>query len=211
MPTSNTIDGLSVADNFLPAGLVTAAAMEWPGCIWPHWYKYQDDSYQRTTSRCTFEELPPALKLCLAEMAKVSLEDDKCDIWPDLSLYGAGLHEIPAGSQLPIHRDADRHATRPWSRRYSMSLYLTPKWEEEHGGHLRIFPDLEISDGALRSEFFNADSMLISPTFNRLVTRKHTDKAWHEVTKTMITRRSLSLFWYSTLQDARSRATATFI
>src|SRR5687767_13971046 len=91
---------------------------------------------------------------------------------PDLGLWGAGLHEMPAGSEgLGWHSDAERHPHLGLGRARSGVLYLCGDG------------DLEFRDGAK-----------VAPAPGRLVI--FDGAAAHRVGAVTQLRRSISLFWY---------------
>lgn len=150
---------LVVRDRFASGAEVAAALAAWPADGW-----HQYESGKRATVPSAM--LPEPLAVLIYRMATMPGE------WvPDLGLWGAGLHEMPAGPGLGWHTDAERHPHLGLGRTRSGVLYLCGDG------------DLEFRDGAR-----------VAPAPGRLVV--FDGAASHRVGPVTATRRSLSLFWY---------------
>lgn len=165
-----------VIDDFAPIGLINAARASWPGPTWEHWHRYTGTHGNKYASKDASRLTEPC-RLLIARMAELTPDRDS---WPDLVLYGAGMHWIPEGGRLPLHFDAQTHPLHGWSRRWNAVLYL----DCPSGGEL---------------VFRNAAGQIIqqvAPLINRLALFETT--AEHEVLPVLAgDRRSLSLFWWA--------------
>lgn len=56
------------------------------------------------------------------------------------SPLGGGVHSIPPGGLLGIHRDFNRDEAGLW-RRVNVLVYLQPEWDDSWGGHLQLHGD----------------------------------------------------------------------
>ena len=161
---------IKIINNFcLPLAL--AASNEWPSGDWPHWHLYDGNNSVKRASKDHYR-LTPACKLLIAKMAETSVPDG---LFPDLSLHGAGMHEIPQGGYLRSHKDSEKHPVKPWFRKLNMVLFINSC----EGGELVIENHEPISPKPGKAVIF-------SPNLS------------HEVIPvTEGIRMSLSLFWWS--------------
>ncbi len=109
----------TIQDELIPPRLWRAAQADWPSEDWAGWHAYADG---KRASR-SIESAPRSIQRCLevlADNAPITTES----VFPDLSFYGSGLHELPAMRGLKWHRDAARHPLRPWQRVQTAILYL---------------------------------------------------------------------------------------
>lgn len=169
-----------VKDNAFPLPLIAAANAEWPNEDWQHWHVYGDDHARKLATKDE-SRITPACRLLLHEMARFVDPLLPEDSFPDLSLHGAGMHELPDGGFLARHLDSDSYSQRPsWRRAASGVLYLNDGFSG--GGFC-----LEESGEAVR----------IEPKRNRLVLFRSSDDAWHWVEEVRGgSRRTLALFWW---------------
>lgn len=166
---------LTVRDGFATPAEAAAAVAAWPAAGW-HVY----GPHKRATVPGT--PLPGPIAALLHRMAALPFPG----LTPDLGLWGAGLHEMPAGAAgLGWHTDADRHPVIGFGRARSGVLYLCGDG------------DLEFADGTR-----------VPPAPGRLVL--FDGSAPHRVGPVAAARRSVSLFWYGPPAPAGStRATFT--
>lgn len=173
---------IEVIDNAVSMGLVSAAQVEWPNDTWPHWHRYNDCNSVKYSSKDA-TRLTPACRLLVDEIAQRDVPDG---FFPDLTLYGAGMHMIKRGGHLSLHRDAERHPVTGWYRRLNAVLYLT----DCSGGELVI------------------GNKVIKPVAGRLVTFSCELKHSVNVVESGV-RNSLALFWWS-LDGSGDTTSATF-
>jgi hypothetical protein len=159
---------LTICDHLIPERLWRAASADWPGDDWSGWHAYADG---KRASR-SVETAPRSIRLCLEFLALRS-PLFAAEAFPDLSFYGAGLHELPAGVGLDWHRDAARHPLRPWRRAATSLLYL------DDGGELIFRGDPELR---------------AAPRPGRVAT--FAGAAEHCVAPSSCRRRSLAVFFY---------------
>lgn len=180
-----TIDGL-----LTPAELRTATAA-WPAPDWPGWITYPGGKRACDAASA----LPVPLSVLLARLAGLSLGAlvGMPDAAADLSLWGGGPHEMPPGSSLAWHRDADTHARLGLRRAWSAALYVHPEWEDGWGGEL-LLPGRAIPPLPGRLVVFDARSC-------RHRVRPITGP---------LPRRSLALFGYLPAAGQRERMRAEF-
>lgn len=182
----------TVIDNFAPASLVRAAAMEWPRDDWPHWHKYRDlDSVKLATRDC--HRFPPACAELLRLMSSLDVEPAAgYPVFPDFLYHAGGLHAMPRDGHLQVHIDALTHPCRDWSRRLNAILFVHQEWESDWGGEL-----------VLRSAMAERETQVsIEPKFNRLVLFEVTPRSWHGVPTPItcpegVLRKSLAAYWWS--------------
>lgn len=185
--------------NWLPISLVRAAAIEWPDANWAWWMQYKDDHALKRASRGR-DGIPRACQMLLDRMAEIDvaglLRLPSC--FPDLSLHGGGLHEIPPGGFLAKHLDASHHPTRGWARAASVVLFIDP-WQPEWGGGLRL--------GGVTEPILPYEGMLVAMATN--------DESYHEVLPVTgpMHRRTLAMFWWTeqSLATSERREKAKFV
>ena len=173
----------AVIDDFAPAELCRAAVAEWPAADWPYWFPYDGERGRKFASRDP-ARLTPACQELARELVRLPVEKllGLRETFPDLAFYGAGMSQIDAGGELPLHLDCDHHPLTRWRRAASAMLYLT----ECGGGRLQFWDQ----GGARISTSFE-------PRPGRLVIFECTDQAWHSVEPISAGRRlSLSLFFW---------------
>lgn len=188
-----------VIDGAFDAELVRAADQSWPGADAP-WVRYQTD-LERKSALHQWEHIPQSCAELLGQMALLPVER-----WlgvpgvPDLSLYGAGLHEMGRGGRLAMHLDADRHARLGLSRRINAILFVGD-WRPDWGGALVLAT--------------NEPPLEILPAFNRLVLFATDDKSLHGVPQPLacppgVSRRSVALYFWGPAGEATQRPRAEF-
>lgn len=191
----------AVIDEFIPAPLCRAACAEWPAETWPFWLRYEGERGDKFVSKDP-DRLTPACRLILARMAEINPEElllpeirnPKSEIFPDLSLYGAGMSMILPGGDLPRHLDGDHNPVTGWGRAASAIVYLS----DCSGGELLLWD----GERAQRS---------IRPVPGRLALFECNDQAWHSVAEVTAGRRlSLSLFFWTPAGAQRQRSRARF-
>jgi hypothetical protein len=156
---------LTVRDGFADAEEVAQALAAWPA---DGWHSYGE--HKRAT--VPGAPMPGPIGRLLFNMAHERMTAYPLAYLPDLGLWGAGLHEMPAGAAgLGWHTDAERHAVLGLRRVKSGVLYLCGDG------------DLEFRDGAR-----------VSPAPGRLVL--FDGSAPHRVGPVTRLRRSVTMFWY---------------
>lgn len=161
---------LTVWDGFATDAEVSAALAAWPADGWHEYASGKRVSRPETMLPAPIAELVHRM----ATLPGLGL--------PDLSLWGAGLHEIPPGRGLGWHTDAERHPHLGFARRRSGVLYLC-------------------GDGYIGFR----DGVWVTPRPGRLVV--FNGSASHRVGPVTHVRRSVSLFWYDRpAKEGRTRA-----
>jgi hypothetical protein len=194
----------TVRDNFFPRELVRAAEAEWPDKRWPWWHVYGDSNARKLASKDPLR-LPPACQLLIHSLAALPVgewfQDDR--VFPDLTLHGAGLHDMGPNGHLERHLDSDHHPTLGWKREISGVLFLNSRWDDDWGGALQL---LDADGQTVIQEFV--------PRANRLVLFRCHEQAWHRVQPVSCTpdesRKTLAMFWWSTRPSAQARPTSKF-
>jgi hypothetical protein len=179
-----------IIDDAVPPELLRAAIAEFPGPDWRHWHKYADGNAVKYGTRDRLR-IPPACWEVLRSLFALPIEEltGISGTFPDVELYGAGLHLIPAGGHLGMHLDSDHHPITGWKREFSGVLFL----EENVGGELVL------------------GETNIEPRFNRLAMFRCTDQSWHGVPNPpRFDRKTLSVFWWSQNESDRIRPAARF-
>jgi len=189
-----------VADDLLSKEELRMVEEEWPKDSWPGWVEY-NTPHQRKMASDTVTPIPPFCSRLLAKMVAfpvgkvLGMEGSV----PDLSLYGAGLHEIRRGGKINKHLDADSHFRLGLQRVWSAMLYVHGDWQLSYGGVLTLF-DTE-GDKAILG---------VEPLPGRMVAFG-CQKAWHSVGKVSSgKRRSLALFGYLPKSISSNRPKAHF-
>ncbi len=190
-----------VVDDFFPPQLLRAVALAWPDPSWHGWYVYANErQYKRASDLVSPLHGYLAETLHLLAMLDVgrwlSLEHTVAD----LSLYGAGLHELPPGGFVARHLDASHHARLGLARAWSAALYVHEQWEPHWGGALELLSD--------------AEPVVVPPLPGRLVVFACGNSSWHAVGPVAcppgFSRRSLSLFGYGPPGGSVTRPRAQF-
>lgn len=157
--------------DFAPIGLINAASAQWPSREWPYWHRYTGKYGDKFASKDP-ARLPIACMELIRLMSVLSVGDDGC--FPDLDLHAAGMHWIPEGGRLPLHKDAEVHPLKGWRRRFNAVLYL----DDCKGGELKFDTGQTVKS--------TRNTLVMFP-----VSRPH------EVLPVVKgNRRSLSLFWW---------------
>src|SRR6185312_16508930 len=93
----------AVWDDWVSPELCRAACAEWPDERWPHWLRYDG---KRGTKFATRDPLrvPPICQEIIRDLLQLPLErlTGLAGAFPDANLYGAGMHWIPPGGELPL-------------------------------------------------------------------------------------------------------------
>jgi len=177
--------------DFLPRGLALSAAAEWPSIDWPHWHTYHDKN-SRKFGTLDILRLPPACKMAFEELCKLDV-DRLCGdprAFPDALGHAAGLHWIPPGGYLGWHTDASQHPTQHWTRKLSVSIYLS---ENLQGGDLM-----------LRDE---DEEIRVRPKFNQLVIFEPDVQHSVDQVESTLGRKSIAcFFWDSTTSNGSTRS-----
>ena len=193
-----------VLDDAIPDDLLKRVRASWPATDWPGWVSYGHTAHRKRASDAT-SALPPACGEALAWLAALPVPawlGLPADTVPDLSLWGAGLHELGCGAVVGRHLDADVQPRLGLERRASVLLYVHERWEDDWGGDLRLlWPD--------RSRVAP-----LAPGPGRLVAFATTDDSYHEVAPVLcpdrLSRQALAMFWYGPARSPSSRPRACF-
>lgn len=168
----------------IPRRVLLAAKADWPATDWHGWHAYADG---KRASR-SVESAPESIKLVLQEIVRHAALID-ADDFPDLSFYAAGLHELPEGTGLGWHRDAEFHPLKPWRRVATAILYL------DDGGTLEFSGPQAVPE--------------IEPRSGLLVTFENDPQYRHRVQAGGL-RRSLCVFFYRVDHGPKGRTQAEF-
>lgn len=90
---------------------------------------------------------------------------------PDPYLTGGGFNVIKRGGLLAVHADGNWHDLMQVHRRLNVILFLNDNWEEDWGGHLEFWDNVDGKPGSCVKS--------IAPIFNRLVVFKTDDFSFH--------------------------------
>ena len=109
---------------------------------------------------------------------------------PDPYFLGGGAMTAGLGDKLDMHVDFNWHYGLHLHRRCNALFYLTPDWQPEWGGALRVSDE----DGTCIKDYL--------PMFNRCVIFSTTEKSWHGQPSPIICpegvlRRVFSAFYYT--------------
>lgn len=194
----------TVIDGCFPVQLLREAAAAWPR---DHgWVHYTSDLEKKRTLH-EWELIPPPLQLLLGRMALLPVEEMLSlsgPLVPDLSLWGAGLHEMGVGDHLDLHLDGDVHPRLGLARRANAILFLQEKWKESWGGSLQLW-DAERSRPVVE----------IVPWPGRLVVFEASDISYHAVTEVDwladVARKSMALYFWGKPMTVSKRPRALFL
>jgi hypothetical protein len=115
-------------------------------------------------------------------------------LYPDIGLYGGGMHMTGRGGKLNIHLDYSIHPKLKLQRKLNLILYLTENWEYNWEGNLEFWshnnqtnrPDQKI--------------VTVNNIFNRAVLFDTTQNSWHGFPEPLICpentyRKSLAVYY----------------
>lgn len=172
--------------------MIEACMAEWPTQDSPSWHVYTGKNGTKLATREVSALGRPFLHTIEKMIDAEFLASSDQYSFPDLNLYGAGLHEIPIGSHLSPHLDSDHIPYRPkWRRSFSTILYFN----SVDGGELVL------------------DGEEIETKRNRMVTFECNDNATHSVNTVKpspFNRRSASVFWWVLDDSPTKRPQALF-
>lgn len=171
-----------VGDGFISAANVRAINAEWP----QDWKK-EDGKGQKKWSTTV---LPPTAHAVVDAIAPAAVGQmvGIPGLIADPELGGGGLHCIPCGGFLKMHRDYNAHPGRGWHRRVNLLIYLNETWHDGWAGQLQLGVD--------------DDLKRISPIAGRCVVFTMLDNSWHGHPEPLacpesVQRRSLALYFYT--------------
>jgi len=95
-------------------------------------------------------------------------------VFADENLYAGGLSLMGKNNFLNPHLDNSHDKDRNKWRVLNLLYYVTPNWQNEHGGNLEIWP-----------KGLKNDPISIISKFNRLVVMTTHQKSWHSVSKVL--------------------------
>lgn len=165
--------------NVLPDSFRLAALAAFPPADWPWWHRYGNGKLATVDP----SRIPSACRVALERLASVC---EPVAGFYDFDFYGAGMHLMPAGTSLGIHKDATHHGQRPWRRLASLVYFL----EDCDGGELVI------------------EGEEIKPVANMAVT--FPSQQSHEVLAAISDRKTLSLFVWEVDYGPKETTSATF-
>jgi hypothetical protein len=194
-----------VLHNLFPADLVVRAATEWPVPDWPGWLHYDTPLECKRTCH-DWKLLPPAC----AELLRGML----CGSWhhavgqphavADVTLHGAGMHDMGPEDYLDLHLDADSHPLTGLERAVNAILFLEP-WQETWGGNFELWDERRTK--CVASVPPRAGSLLVFET---------TDTSYHGVPDPVrcpegVRRKSLAVYWWKLPTGKPKRPRALFV
>ena len=92
------------------------------------------------------------------------------DLYPDEHLYAGGISSMRKNQFLNPHLDNSHDKDRNRWRVLNLLYYVTPKWDDNSGGHLEIWPN-----GLIKKQ------ITLHSRFNRLVVMATHQYSWHSV------------------------------
>lgn len=121
----------------------------------------------------------------------VELIQDICAIkslYPDEHLYAGGISLMDRGQYLNPHLDNSHEIEQKKWRVLNLLYYVTPKWEENFGGNLELWPH-----GVKNKQ------ITVASAFNRLVVMATHGKSWHSVSPILVdkSRACVSNYYFS--------------
>lgn len=181
----------TIIDNAIDSQLCWSAYANFPSLSWDGWHHYSDEHAEKYGQKDS-AQIPDAYTACLLQMIDRANQVVGPNCFPDLSLYGAGLHRMEQGGFLRRHLDASLHAIHGWKREWSVILYLNPTWEESDAGKFGMTFSLD-------PECKDAEAVWHQPIFNRMTMFRTHERSRHEVEqyKGIAPRLSLALFYFS--------------
>jgi hypothetical protein len=164
------------------------------------WHKSNVRVQNRKLEYSSYELLGPATKFLMAHLQSsifirfLSLLTGITGLVADPAIYGGGPHQTLEGGHLSIHLDYNYNQFIKMWRRVNVFVYLNEGWEEEWGGHLQLWEDLQ------------TPSKFIFPGFNRLVVFTASEDSWHGHPDPLRcpphhSRLSIAMYYYTTEDD----------
>jgi hypothetical protein len=196
-----------VLDDFLEAGVVEAAAKEFPSLDPSTWNNYLHVNERKfsNTDPSTWGPTLQAILEALNSPRFVRIVEQLMGtehLFADPSLEGGGLHQSGTGGFLNIHADFTVHPhNRKWQRRANLLLYLNEDWQPEYGGDLELW-SADMKECVER----------VSPIANRVLIFSTDPTSFHGHPEPMrcppdTARRSLALYYFSLEDDPVVRST----
>lgn len=181
----------TIIDNAIDPQLCWGAFANFPALTWDGWHHYSDQNAEKYGQKADVQ-IPDIYNACLLQMIQRANQVVGSNCFPDLSLYGAGLHRIETNGYLHRHLDASLHARHGWKREWSVILYFNPTYELSDGGRFGMTFSLD-------SECKDVETAWHEPIFNRMTMFRTHERARHEVEKYVGSqpRLSLALFYFS--------------
>lgn len=179
---------------------------DWPVADHLDWVIY-DSALERKRAFNKWTQIPRDCQQILSHLMLLPVGEMlgiKDLLVPDITLHGAGCHEMQAGDHLDLHLDCDRHVHFPgWQRRVNGILFVSD-WQEDWGGEL---------------EFYQPNSsqpaVSILPARGKLVLFATGDESQHRVNKLRcpaeVSRRTLTVYWWGKAEGPLRRPRALFI
>lgn len=171
-----------VGDGFIAPQLVRQINEEWPE---EAWHK-EDGKGQRKWSTT---KLPPAARALVDAIDPAAVGElvGIPGLIADPELGGGGLHCIPRGGFLKMHRDYNAHPAHGWERRVNLLVYMNEEWRDEWGGHLQLGVEKPVR---------------VAPIAGRCVVFSMRPDSWHGHPEPItcpenVQRRSLALYFYT--------------
>ncbi len=196
-----------VVDDVLTEDAFARCVTEFPATADPFWKGYlhvnetkyantAPDTWGETLTAVAREFVSPRFVAWLEQVTGI------CDLVPDWTMDGGGLHQTLSGGHLNIHADfSTHHVHENWARRVNILLYLNEDWRDEWGGHLELW-DRDITSVQGR----------VTPKGNRMLVFTTSQHSFHGHPDPLtcpdgMARRSMALYYFTEEADPVRRST----
>ncbi|MEM0354271.1 MAG: 2OG-Fe(II) oxygenase [Thermoplasmata archaeon] len=110
----------------------------------------------------------------------------------DPYLHGGGIHIYPSQGKLNMHLDYSIHPITKKERRINIIIYLNKIWEDEWGGHLELWDNIENPTFIKR----------LNPEYNTAVIFQTSDGSYHGIPNKIncpsnFSRNSIAIYYVS--------------
>ena len=185
-----------VIDNFLDDEFAEKLSKEIPAFDSTSWHEYNNPLEIKKTCN-NWNLFPPLTYSFFSQLNsggfidKVSTYSGISPLFPDAGLNGGGWHIHRNGGKLNPHLDYSLHPKLKLQRKLNLIIYLQEDWENDWGGHLGLYGDLD-SAKEIQSE--------IVPLFNRAIFFDTTQNSWHGLSQEVktpneICRKSIAVYY----------------
>ena len=103
----------TIIDNAIDSQLCWGAFANFPALTWDGWHHYSDQNAEKYGQKADVQ-IPDIYSACLLQMVERANQVVGPNCFPDLSLYGAGLHRI----EFLGDRTDDNRTPRPGLRQF---------------------------------------------------------------------------------------------
>lgn len=197
-----------VIDGLFDAAELRRVVAAFPGPDGMEWSRFDSQTEKKLGFHHERSRLPGVIRQFLYKLNSYEMLDlleritGIPGLIPDPYFGGGGIHQIVRGGFLKVHADFNVHPKLLLDRRLNVLVYLNEPWEESWGG------SLELWDAGLTSA-----ERKIAPYFNRTVIFATSDDSYHGHPSPLqspegVTRKSLSLYYYTSSGRASGRTAA---